>query len=183
MRRLASALPLLWLSACAATPPANWATGGAMLDIPRARWVYGDLTVDVLPDGRIFLNGEHELNVDRGGRVFDVQSEPMALLEPDGKLLGPDDALLGYVGELHASLPGDETAWLTVTLSGEVLRYLDDGDRASFGVWMGCNISPRAHQTCTLVTHLLGNRLREIEQARMNGSMLGRGMGVGLPVR
>lgn len=182
MQRLAFAAPLVLLAACSATPPANWAQGGAALDIPRARWVRGDVTVDVAPDGKIFVNGEHELNVDRGGRVYDIDSQPVALLEPDGRVVGPDETPLGTVGALHASLPGEANAWLSVTPSGEVIRYLDEGERASFGVWMGCNASPRAHQTCTLITHLLGTKIREYER-QGSGVSIGIGVGVGIPIR
>jgi hypothetical protein len=182
MKRVALTLPLVFLAACSATPPAGWARGGAMLDIPRARWVFGSITVDVAPDGKVFLNGEHELNVDRGGRVFDTEGQPVALLEPDGRVVGPDEKPLGNVGALHASLPDEATAWLTVTDSGEVIRYNDEGERSSFGVWLGCNTSMRAHQTCTLVTHLLGMRLRDSDRPQP-GFSVGIGVGVGIPIR
>lgn len=182
MRRLALIAPLALLAACSATPPANWARGGAPLDIPRARWVWGSTTIDVSPDGKVFLNGEPELNVDRGGRVFDLDGQPVALLEPDGRVIGPDEKPLGIVGALHASLPDEATAWLSVTGSGEVIRYDDEGERSSFGVWLGCNSSPRAHQTCTLLTHLLAMRLRENERSS-SGVSVGIGVGIGIPIR
>ncbi len=169
------------LAACSATPPANWARGGTPLDIPRARWVWGSTTVDVAPDGKVLVNGEHELNVDRAGRVFDVEGQPVALLEPDGRLTGPDDRPLGNVGAMHASPPDQETAWLSVLGSGEVIRYDDEGERSAFGVWLGCNVSPRAHQTCTLITHLLGMRLREAAERPTPGFSIG--VGVGIPIR
>lgn len=183
MRRLALAVPLVLLAACSATPPANWARGGAALDIPRARWVRGDITVDIGPDGKIFINGDHELTVDRGGRVFDVDAQPVALLEPDGHVVGPDDTPLGTVGALHASMPGEANAWLTVTGSGEVIRYDDEGERSTFGVWMGCNATMRAHQTCTLITHLVGMRIRDYERQNQGGVSIGIGVGVGVPIR
>jgi len=179
------ALALLASPACSATPPANWARGGAPLDLPRARWVLGPNTVDVMPDGQVLLNGEHEWSVDRGGRVFDPDGQPIALLEPDGRVVGPDDKPLGVVGALHASLPGQETAWLSVAPSGQVIRYdEEDGDRLGFGVWAGCNVSPRAHQTCTLVSHLLALRLREREREGGGpGISVGIGVGIGIPIR
>jgi hypothetical protein len=186
MRRLAFVVPFVLTSACTATPPADWARGGALLDIPRARWVYGLLTVDVMPDGKVFINGEHELNVDRGGRVFDTQAEPLALLEPDGRVVGPDDASLGTVGALHASLPGEKEAWLTVASSGVVVRYVEEGERSDLGVWMGCNVTMRAQQTCTLLTHLIGMRLREFERqgpGGIPGSGVSVGVGVGFGVQ
>ncbi|WP_437998018.1 hypothetical protein WMF26_46825 [Sorangium sp. So ce185] len=188
MRRLALVVPLSLLAACTATPPANWARGGALLDIPRARWVHGNLAVDVLPDGKILVNGEHQLNVDRGGRVFGLEAEPLALLEPDGRVIGPNDDPLGQIGVLHASLPGEATAWLTVAQSGAVIRYVEEGEREPFGVWLGCGVTPRAHQTCTLVTHLLGLRIRKLERQTTTepvglgfGSGLGLGFGAGSP--
>ncbi|KYF61120.1 hypothetical protein [Sorangium cellulosum] len=188
MRRLALVVPLSLLAACAATPPANWARGGALLDIPRARWVYADLAIDVMPDGKVLVNGDHQLNVDRGGRVFGLEAEPVALLEQDGRVTGPNDDALGTIGVLHASLPGEANAWLTVAQSGAVIRYADDGERQPFGAWMGCDVTPRAHQTCTLLTHLLGMRVRKLERqtttepVRMGfGSGFGFGMGTPFP--
>ncbi|WP_437926878.1 hypothetical protein WMF37_48920 [Sorangium sp. So ce291] len=183
MRRLALVMPLSLLAACAATPPANWARGGALLDIPRARWVYADLAVDVMPDGKIFVNGDHELNVDRGGRVFGLEAEPVALLERDGRVTGPNDDALGKIGVLHASLPGEANAWLTVAESGAVIRYAEDGERQTFGVWLGCDATARAHQTCTLVTHVLGLRIRKLErQTTTEPVRLGLGSGFGFGV-
>ncbi|HSN96754.1 MAG TPA: hypothetical protein VLS89_00605 [Candidatus Nanopelagicales bacterium] len=181
MRSLLLAAPLALLTACSATPPANWERGGAVLEIPRARWVLGDGAVDLMPDGRIFLNGEHHLSVDRGGRVFDVEGEPMALLEPDGKVIGPGDKDLGLVGAMHASLPEEQTAWLSVVPTGEVIRYDEEGERYTFGLWMGCNVSMRAHQACMLITHLVGLRIREASRSGPGGwgpgGMGGPGMG------
>ncbi|AUX27083.1 hypothetical protein SOCEGT47_076620 [Sorangium cellulosum] len=177
MRRLALAVPVSLLLACVAAPPANWARGGALLDLPRARWVLGDLAVDVMPDGKIFVNGEHELNVDRGGRVHGLSAEPVALLEVDGRVTGPNDDALGQIGVLHAALPGEANAWLTVARTGAVIRYGEDGEREPFGVWSGCAVTPRAHQTCTLITHLLGLRIRKIERQRAGAPVhLGPGL-------
>ncbi|WP_437482858.1 hypothetical protein WME75_41670 [Sorangium sp. So ce1014] len=182
MRRLALVVPLSLLAACAATPPANWARGGALLDIPRARWVHGNLAVDIAPDGKIFVNGEHRLSVDRGGRVFGLEAEPLALLEPDGRVIGPNDDALGQVGVLHASLPGEANAWLTVAQNGPVIRYAEEGEREPFGVWLGCEVTARAHQTCTLITHVLGMRIRKLERQTTTapvGVGLGSGFGFG----
>lgn len=188
MRRLALVVPLSLLAACAATPPANWARGGALLDIPRARWVHGNLAVDLLPDGKIYVNGEHQLNVDRGGRVFGLEAEPLALLEPDGRVTGPNDDALGQVGVLHASLPGEASAWLTVAQTGAVIRYAEEGEREPFGVWMGCEATARAHLACTLITHLLGMRIRKLERESTTqpvgvgfGTGFGLGFGAGSP--
>src|SRR5262245_29730513 len=142
---------LAGLSACSASPPAHWAQGGAALDIPKARWVIGTATVDVIPDGKILINGEHEMTIDRGGRVYDEDSQPVALLERDGRLVGPDDEALGFVGAMSASKAGEQYAWLSVAPSGEVVTYDEDHERHLAGVWIGCNGSPSAHQVCTLV--------------------------------
>jgi hypothetical protein len=182
MRCFALAVSLVLLAACSATPPANWMRGGATLDIPRARWVFGERRVDIAPDGKILIDGEHELSVDRGGRVFDADGAPVALVEQDGRVTGPDDKPLGMVGALHASLPDEDQAWLSVAPSGEVIRYGEEGERMSFGVWLGCNVSPRAHQTCTLISHLIGLRIREYERQNPSFSV-GIGVGVGIPIR
>lgn len=160
---LAAALPLA-LCACTTTPPAKWAEGGARLAFPRARWVVADAAIDVLPSGAVFANSEIILKIDASGRVTDPNNEPVALLMTDGKLVGPGDEPLGDVGLVNASLPDEDKAWISVMPTGEVLRYLDDGERMNFGAWLGCN-APQVHLTCTLVTHILGMRIKE-EQDR-----------------
>jgi hypothetical protein len=167
-------------AACSATPPANWATGGATLDIPRARWVYGDTVVDVIEDGRILVNGYQEFTVDAAGRLFDLDHEPVALLEADGLVSAPDDEVLGIVGSEHASRPDEDHAWLSLTPSGEVIRYDEDGERYGFGVWMGCRVSPRASQLCVYLTHVLGKSLMYRPRP---GVSVGIGVGVGVPIR
>ncbi|HZF52499.1 MAG TPA: hypothetical protein VE093_27780 [Polyangiaceae bacterium] len=170
MRRLLSIAALgLVLPACAAMPPSKWAEGGARLELPRARWALVELAVDLLPDGTIWVNSEHVLTLDSAGRVINPDKEPVAMLMPDGRLLGKDDEPLGVVGSLHASMPDEANAWLSVLPTGEVIRYIDDGERMNFGAWLGCNVSPRAQQSCTLVTHLLGMRIKE-EQDRLRAS-------------
>jgi hypothetical protein len=174
-------LPVLALAACSATPPANWARGGAAVDIPRARWVRGDVIVEVMPDGKVLLDGEHEFTVDRGGRVVDSDGEPVALLEPNGRLVGPDDKDLGQVGAMHAARPDEQNAWLSVMPSGEVIVYDDEGERHVFGVWVGCNQSASAHQVCTMLSHIIGVRVRAYD--RGSGVTFGVGVGVGVPIR
>ncbi|WP_438040352.1 hypothetical protein [Sorangium sp. So ce128] len=182
MRRLALVVPLSLLAACAATPPANWVRGGALLDIPRARWALADLTIDVMPDGKILVNGEHQLSVDRGGRVFGLEAEPVALLEPDGRVTGPNDDPLGQVGVLHASLPRQANAWITVAEGGAVIRYSEEGEREPLGAWMGCEATARAHQACTLITHIVGMRMGKLARPRAPDALqmgLGNGLGLG----
>ena len=182
-RCFALASVLVSAAACSATPPAHWAQGGAILDIPKARWVVGPTVVDVSPNGSVLVNGELELSVDRGGRVVDQDREPVALLEPDGKVVGPDAEPLGTVGAMHAARPGEDHAWLSLAPSGEVLIYDDEGERALAGVWIGCNVSPRAHQTCTLLTHLLAMKMKALAERREPGVGIGIGVGVGIPIR
>lgn len=179
MKRLL-APALLGLVACSATPPANWAQGGGALDVVRARWVLGDSTIDVVEDGRVLVNGEHEYTVDAAGRLFDEDNEPVALLQADGQVSGPDDEHLGIVGSEHASRPHEETAWLSLTPSGEVIRYDEDGERYGFGVWMGCRVSPRSSQMCVYITHVIG---RSVASRPRPGVSVGVGIGVGVPIR
>jgi hypothetical protein len=180
--------PLAWVVACfgvlgcSANPPANWAKGGAPLDIPRARWVFGSTLVEVVQDGKVIVGGEHTLTIDRGGRVFDPDREPVALLEPDGKLIGPDDESMGVVGALHASRADEPHAWISVAPSGEVIIYDDEGERRVAGVWIGCNATPRTHQVCTLVSHLLALRMRANAERGGGEPSVGIGIGVGIGV-
>lgn len=148
-----------------------------MLDIPRARWVVATSVIDVFPDGRVLLNDNQQMTVDRGGRVWDTNNDPVALLEPTGLVIGPGDKRLGNVGVLHASR-GDETnAWLSVLPSGEVMQYADDGTRTSLGVWVGCNQTYSSHQTCTYLSSLLAPRI--LNSLQNNQSMYPRGYGFG----
>lgn len=158
-KAIAFALGALALSACAKGVPAHWAHGGALLDVPRARWVVGASIVEVFPDGRVMLNDSQEMTVDRGGRVYDTNNDPIALIEPNGDVVGPGDKPLGNVGVLHAAQADEKHAWLSVLPSGEVVRYSDEGDKSSLGVWIGCESSYSAHQTCTLISHLLAQRI------------------------
>jgi hypothetical protein len=165
-RALLLSVASLFLAACATKPPGNWVKGGAPLDVIPSRWVRGDTTIEIMPDGKVVANSEHLLSVDRGGRVFDVEAKPVALLEPDGRVIGPDDKSLGFVGAWSASLPDKRLAWLAVMNTGEVVRFGDEGERTPMGVWVGgCGYSLRAHQLCTLVTHLLV--MRFMDQRRL----------------
>jgi len=158
----------LFLLACAGKPPANWAKGGAPLDLFPSRWVRGDVTVEITPDGKVMAissyanTTEHLMSVDRAGRVFDIDAKPVALLEPDGRVLGPGDSSLGFVGAWSASLPNESMAWLAIMSTGEVVNFSDQGARTPMGVWVGgCAYTPRAHQLCMLVTHVLSMRWRD----------------------
>src|SRR6185369_8457300 len=105
---------LLVLAACQAQPPPNWAQGGSLLDIPRARWTRGDKVIDIMPDGKILADGEHVFTIDRAGRVYEPDNDPVALLQADGQLLGKDAATLGKIGIRNASPPGRDLAWLSI---------------------------------------------------------------------
>jgi len=159
--------------------PANWARGGAMLEVPRARWVVGTSVVEMYPDGRVLLNDSQEMTVDRAGRVFDTNNDPVALLETNGNVIGPGDKPLGNVGVLHASQVDSKHAWLSVMPTGEVLKYDDDGGRSSLGVWIGCHTSYSAHQACTLMSHLLAPKIIAASRPMAGmypGSYMGPGM-------
>lgn len=174
-------LPLAFVllaAGCAPRPPAQWAQGGAELEIPAARWVRGDATVELYPDGKLRINGEHEATLDRAGRLFDTDAQPIALLLPDGRLVGPDDAPLGFVGQATASLPDARTAWLAIQLTGEVVRFEDDGAPVSMGAWVGaCRATPRTMQVCTLITHVVATKLRSGPRV---GFSFGVGVGIGV---
>lgn len=165
------------VSACAATPPTGWMTGGQRLVAPRARWVNGDLLVDVEPDGRVFVDGRHFFTIDASGRVYDAYNHPVALLKPNGMVIGTDDTPMGWVGAGEAILPGDDHSWLRLQPGGLLMQ--DDGDdHKAFGQWLGCG---HAHviQLCTLVSHVIG---REILARRGQGQGFGLTPGIGLGV-
>lgn len=168
------------LLGCARTAPANWARGGAPLEIPRARWIVATSVVDLFPDGRVLLNDNQELMVDRGGRMWDSNNDPVALLEPTGQVMGPGDKLLGTVGVLHASRDNEQNAWLSVLPTGEVVQYADDGTRTPLGAWVGCNQSYRSHQTCTYLSHILAPRILTSLQGGRTWYPRGPGWGPGL---
>lgn len=158
MKRALLTTLALALTACGARAPARWAEGGAALDLPRARATLGYAVVDLLPDGRVLINGTHDLTVDRAGRVVNADGEAVAMLERDGKLSAPDDALLGAVGWATASKGDATSAWLMIHPNGELIRFEDSGERVSMGVWVGCGPTPRASQACLLVSHVLATR-------------------------
>ena len=178
---------LLFLG-CTPRPPANWAQGGSPRH-PARPLVRGDASIQIAPDGRVLVNGEHQLTIDCGGRIFDVDAHPVALSERDGRLVGPDDKPLGVAGVWSASLPGETIAWLSLLPSGEVVRYGDDGVRTSMGAWVGnCMASAPAHQTCMIVSHLLGMKLKDVRRTTratrgtpgLTPGFGGVGVGVGL---
>jgi len=168
----------LVLLGCAPSAPPHWAEGGAPLAIPAAHWNRGESdSIDVRPDGQVLEGGSLLFVIDRVGRVVDSDYEPVAMLWPDGRVVGTDDRLLGQVGVSNASPPGSRTAWLSVSPNGQVVYFDADGTRSAGGVWTGCD-GP-ALRTCTYVTHLIA--LRSYVR-RESGVAVGVGIGVGVGV-
>jgi len=167
----------LLASSCAAKPPPNWATGGARLGLSAARWTRSEATVDIRPDGKVLIDGDVVLGLDSAGRVFETDGEPVAVLEPDGGLIGRDSAHMGMVGSQTASFPGDRTAWVGLGPRGEVIRFGSEGERSQDGYWQGCDGSMAT--TCMLVTHVI--LLREWQRRPRVG--VGIGIGFGVPIR
>ncbi len=145
----------------------------------RATWERPHGTaVDLLPDGRVLVDGEHLWTLDRAGRVIDRGNDPVALLEESGGVWGPDHQRMGGVGPTSAAPPDSGYAWLTLGAGGEVTRYSADGEPMAAGVWRGCE-GP-AQQTCMLVTHLI--TLKEGGPPGGSGVSVGVGIGVGVGV-
>lgn len=171
MRSSLGAIVLLAaVSGCASTPPPRWAEGGAPVEIPHARWQRIGQRVDLHEDGKVFVDGAHVLTMDRAGRVFEPRGEPVAVLQPDGWLIGPNERPLGRIGMTNAAPAGSGTAWLSLGPHGEVIRFASDGERLADGEWTGCG---RAVRACTLTSHLIA---LEEQKARPRVSV---GVGVG----
>jgi hypothetical protein len=176
------------LAGCAATtPPAGWLQGGAPLLLPRATWSSVNATVEVEPDGRVFVNGVPAFGIDRAGRVFDTDGQAVALLRPDGRLLGSGDTDLGTVGATSAATAGARYATLAIAPSGQVIRYADDGDMVALGSWAGCGMYAPSLQACMLVTYLVATRYQPYRpfnryQTTPYGTPLTPGFGLGIPV-
>jgi hypothetical protein len=167
------AFSLFGVAACSSAPPPLWATGGAPLALQPATWkTASDGTVELRADGKVYVNGAASFTLDRAGRVFDPDNQPMAILLPDGNLVGTDDVSFGRIGFSNAAPPGRETAWIAVLPDGSVSRFDPDGDRLPDGAWIGCNGA--AHRTCTLVTHLI-----ELDRMAASRGAVFVGFGVG----
>jgi hypothetical protein len=175
--KLALSLLALVLAACSATPPPRWVEGGSPIEIPRARWQRGAHVVDIMPDGHVLIDGEHVFSIDRAGRVIEADGTPIAVLMPEGALVGRDDASLGSVGLRNAAPPRGRMAWISIGEKGEVLRYDDEGDALSDGFWTNCGAAVRA---CTLTTQVVS--LAEARQRMQGGFATLSGPGVGIGV-
>ncbi len=160
LHRLAASIALaLSLAACADNkPPARWAEGGAPLHLVSAQWTFKGDTVDIRSRGdfaEVVVDDDVELVIDRVGRLYDRDQNPIAVLETDGRLVGPKDRLLGVVGSSYAARPGRASAWLAFTPTGDVLKYAADGSAEQAGRWVGCQVSPYAQHACLLVSYAL----------------------------
>jgi len=174
-----------WLAAvavlalgCENSPPPGWAKGGAPLVIKAMSWKTGDgRDVAITEDGKVTIDGDSLVTIDRAGRIYDDDNEPVALLLPDGTVEGEEGSHLGQVGVTNAAPPGGGNAWLAVMPDGHVVHFESDGERTDDGVWRGCN-GPQ-HRTCTLVSHLVTLHRVAVASSQSNVTF-GVGMGVGV---
>lgn len=166
--------------------------GGAQLFPQRATWTHAYSTIELLPDGRVIVNGRETFAIDRAGRVMDPDAQPVALLRPDGRLIGAGEVDLGRVGPTAAALPGAPYASLAIAPNGQVVRYADDGDMSSLGAWAGCGYYAVTLQACMLVTLLVATKYQPYRPINRypgtpygtpygSGVMPGYGLGVGIP--
>jgi hypothetical protein len=171
-----SGLLALLLTGCAAALPPGWAAGGARIGVPSARWLRGDSTYEVRTDGKVLVDGDAIFGIDTAGRVFEIDGESIAVLQPDGHLVGRDHAEMGSVGPVSATFPGSDHAWFTIGSNGQVVRFDGEAPATPDGAWMGCQGA--ALRTCTLVTHVV--LLREVQRRPHVGIGIGIGMGFGV---
>lgn len=159
MKRALVLVSLALLSGCtSAVPPPGWQQGGATLWVPRAVWRTGSVNVDVMQDGHVMVNGTSSFLIDAAGRVIDAEGRPVALLQPDGRLIGPKGEEMGTIGPVTAAAPGSRYAWLGLLPSGQIVRYDEEGRTQSGGSWMGCGAYAPSLQACMLVTYLVATR-------------------------
>lgn len=177
----------LLFGCAAATPPPGWQQGGAPLIVPRATWTQPYANVELLPDGRVLVNGLDTFAIDRVGRVIDLDGQPVAMLRPDGRLVGSGNVDMGAVGPTAAALPGAQYASLGIAASGQVIKYADDGDMTPSGSWAGCGMYAPSLQACMLVTLLVTIKYqpyRPINRYQSTPYGYGNGMpgyGLGIP--
>lgn len=187
--------PLACASGCAgaSTPPPGWQQGGAQIFLPRATWTYRYNAIELLPDGRVIVNERHAFTVDRVGRVMDTEDRPVALLRPDGRLVGGGGDDLGAVAPTTAALPGESYASWAIAPDGRVLK-VDQGDPISVGSWAGCGYYAVTLQACMLVTLLVVTKFQPVRPLNRYpqtpysspfgtpyGGSMAPGIGVGIP--
>ena len=144
----------LTLCACAHPLPPHWAEGGAPLELKAAHWDRNDDDpVDIDPQGRVLEGGTLRFQLDRTGRITDDEGDPVAILFPEGDVVGPANQYFGRVGVANAAPPHANTAWVAVLPDGGVMRFADDGERIPDGRWIGCEGA--MHRTCTLISHVM----------------------------
>jgi len=170
----------LGLFGCASTPPAGWAEGGRATALVPLRWVNGAYVIDVDAEGNIYENGELRFSVDPHGRVYDAENAPVALLDEQGYVHGPDARPMGWVGGYETILPGGEHNWLVLHQGGYLIRYDEEEAGTPMGVWLGCT-DPARMQTCMLVSHVVAMELRA--RARGASPRVGIGLGLGFGIR
>ena len=174
------ALPLLATTlslACTPSEPPRWAQGGAQLVLPAARWQRGDDDdIEIKPNGYVYEDGDLVFVIDRVGRVVDENFDPVAIMFPDGTVVGTDQYGYGHVGITNASPPDRTTAWLAITPDGGVIFFEADGERLPGGKWQGC--AGAGQRTCTLVTHMIA--IRNYVRQSDTGMSVGVGVGVGV---
>lgn len=134
--------------------------------------------MDLMPDGRVLEDGDPKWVLDGGGRVYDKGKDPLAILQPDGVLVGNEETPLGVVGTASASAPGSTTAWLLLQPDGLVVAYDQEGAPLHAGQWRGCEGAMA--RTCLLITHL--SRTEARNRAAQAGVGFGFGFGVGVGV-
>ena len=158
------------------------------MDLPVAQWVYDGDPVDIRPFGadyaQVTVDGDVALHLDRVGRVYDKYKRPIALLEPDGRLVGIDNELYGVVGAVNAAQPGKAHAWLSYAPNGAIIKHDEQAGPVAVGGWVGCGATPFTQQACLLVSYVLyfqdeGERTGERVPA---GPSVGIGVGVGVGV-
>jgi hypothetical protein len=160
------------------SPPPQWASGGAALVLPAdARWIFDDETVELRADGKVVVNGRLVLVVDRVGRVVNDEYEPLALLMPDGTVVGTDSHDLGHIGRTNGAPPGSETAWFSIQDDGRVIFFDREGDRREAGRWSGC--TGPSMRACALVSHVFFVRARYGPRRWGYGPGFGPGLGIG----
>jgi len=157
-RRGALFLVVACVCACASNPPPRWQEGGAHLEVRNASWKRRESTVELKPNGEVVEDEELVFRVDGSGRVSDAKGEPVAVLMPDGQLVGVDDSQLGWVGGGSSFVGKDRAPGVYMFPTGEVLAADEDGEWAVDGQWADCY--GHLFWTCTLVSHVIAVRDR-----------------------